>query len=69
MAKDKEGQQCFKLATKKAVDMIKWTGNETVVLQVKEDLMTGLEIATNTVAFATKFFALATKISGEVANL
>ena len=29
----------------------------------------GLEIATNTVAFATYFFPFATKISGEVANL
>jgi len=29
----------------------------------------GLEIATNTVAFATKFFPFATKISGEVASL
>ena len=32
-------------------------------------LGTGLEIATNTVAFATQFFPLATKISGEVVNL
>ena len=31
--------------------------------------ITGLEIATNTVAFATKFLPFATKISGEVANL
>ena len=30
---------------------------------------TGLEIATNTVAFATEIFPFATKISGEVANL
>ena len=30
---------------------------------------TGLEIATNTVAFVTEFFPFATKISGEVANL
>ena len=29
---------------------------------------TGLEIATNTVAFATEFYPFATKISGEVAN-
>ena len=29
----------------------------------------GLEIVTNTVAFATEFFPFATKISGEVANL
>ena len=28
----------------------------------------GLEIANNTVAFATKIFPFATKISGEVAN-
>ena len=28
----------------------------------------GLEIATNTVAFATKVFPFATKISGEVTN-
>ena len=28
----------------------------------------GLEIPTNTVAFATKVFPFATKISGEVAN-
>ena len=32
-------------------------------------LSQGLEIATNTVAFATKFLPFATKISGEVANL
>ena len=30
---------------------------------------TRLEIATNTVAFATEFFPFVTKISGEVANL
>ena len=29
----------------------------------------GFEIATSTVAFATKFFPFATKISGEVPNL
>ena len=29
----------------------------------------GLEIVTNTVAFATEFFPFSTKISGEVANL
>ena len=28
----------------------------------------GLKIVTNTVAFGTKFFPFATKISGEVAN-
>ena len=31
--------------------------------------MSGLEIATNTVAFATEIFFFATKISGKVANL
>ena len=31
--------------------------------------MTGLKIATNTVAFATKLFSFATQISREVANL
>ena len=29
----------------------------------------GLKLVTNTVAFATKFFPFATKISGEVTNL
>ena len=32
-------------------------------------VQSGLEIVTNTVAFVTKFFPFATKISAEVANL
>ena len=42
---------------------------KTCILPGKELIETGLDIATNTVAFATKFFPFATKISGEVANL
>ena len=37
--------------------------------QQTQPTYSGLEIATNTVAFATQFFPFATKIYGEVANL
>jgi len=36
---------------------------------LKPKPLPGFEIATNTVAFANKFFPFATKISGEVPNL
>ena len=48
--------------------MIFLSKNIKKVVNVKV-IMTGLEIATNTVTFATKFFHFVTKISGEVANL
>ena len=47
-----------------------WTSNRRSSSSLQSELeWTGLKIATNTVAFATKFFPFATKISGEVANL